>query len=417
MTYQEKIQKAKAGLMLEHPYFGTIASALTLEKSDNIEAFLSDGNSLQFNDEYFDAVGVEEIEFALANGAMHSVLKHESRAGDRYEWLWQLATDYTINSMLVNNGLVLPDRANFQERFEGIYAEEVYEILRSEITNEALSGDESLREQAYDEQGKTNKDRLLEEEKGTEEDKDRSRQSVSSSASGKQGEPSDTPAQDKDAEEGESEMSLEEEKKMAEAFFEQLFKKMGRQGTLPKDLKFLVPRYFSHQIDWREMLYRHIASYAKSSFSFMPPNMKYLYRGIYLPSLSSDLLRIVIAIDSSGSVDEKLLGQFLGEVESVTQQYPNYEIDLITADAKVQSHEVFLPGEALGYEVKGGGGTDFRPVFEYIDRHIDHPTLLIYFTDGLGTFPSQEPNYDLLWVMPENQEVPFGEVMLIERLS
>jgi len=415
MTYQEKIQKAKARLMLEHPYFGTIASALTLEKSDNIEMFLSDGNILQFNDEYFDAIGVEEIEFALANGAMHTVLRHEKRAGDRYEWLWQLATDYTINSMLVNNGLVLPDRANFQERFEGIYAEEVYEILRSEITNEELSSDENLKEQAHDEQGKTNKDRLSEEDNGTEEDKDRSGQPASSSAQNKQSESSDTPIEDQDAGEWESEMSPEEEKQMAEAFFEQLFKKMNRQGTLPKDLKFLVPRYFSHQIDWREMLYRYIASYAKSSFSFMPPNMKYLYRGIYLPSLSSDLLRIVVAIDSSGSVDEKLLGLFLGEVESITQQYPNFEIDLITADAKIQSHEVFLPGESLVYEIKGGGGTDFRPVFEYIDRYIDHPTLLIYFTDGLGTFPSQEPNYDLLWVMPESQNVPFGETMPIER--
>ena len=415
MIYQEKIQKAKAKLMLEHPYFGTIASALKLEKSDAVEAFLSDGNSLQFNDEYFDAAGVEEVEFALANGAMHTVLKHENRAGDRYEWLWQLATDYTINSMLVNNGLALPDRANFQERFEGMYAEEVYEILRSEITNEELSSDENLKEQAHDEQGKTNKDHLSEEDKGAEEDRDRSRQSASSSTQKKQSESSDTPIEDQDAGEGGSEMSPEEEKQMAEAFFEQLFKKMGRQGTLPKNLKFLVPRYFSHQVDWREMLYRYIASYAKSSLSFMPPNMKYLYRGIYLPSLSSDLLRIVIAIDSSGSVDEKLLGLFLGEVESITQQYPNFEIDLITADAKIQSHEVFLPGESLVYEIRGGGGTDFRPVFEYIDRHIDHPTLLIYFTDGLGTFPSDEPNYDLLWVMPESQDVPFGEVMLIER--
>ena len=415
MTYQEKIEKAKARLMLEHPYFGTIASALKLEKSDNIEAFLSDGNSLQFNDAYFDAVGVEEVEFALANGAMHSVLKHEKRAGDRYEWLWQLATDYTINSMLVNNGLALPDRANFQERFEGVYAEEVYEILRSEITDEALSGDESLKEQACDEQGKTNKDHLSEEEKGMEEEMDHSGQPTSSSTQNKQSEFSDTPIKDQDRGEGESEMSPEEEKQMAEAFFEQLFKKMNRQGTLPKDLKFLVPRYFGHQIDWRETLYRYIASYAKSSFTFMPPNMKYLYRGIYLPSLSSDLLRIVVAIDSSGSVDEGLLGLFLGEVESITQQYPNYEIDLITADAKIQSHEVFLPGESLLYEIKGGGGTDFRPVFEYIDRYIDYPTLLIYFTDGLGTFPTQEPSYDLLWVMPESQDVPFGEVMLIER--
>ena len=91
----------------------------------------------------------------------------------------------------------------------------------------------------------------------------------------------------------------------------------------------------------------------------------------------------------------------------------NYEIDLITADAKVQPHKVFLPGESLIYEVSGGGGTDFRPVFEYIDNYIAYPTLLLYFTDGMGTFPQMLPGYDVLWVMPEEKEVPFGEVLLL----
>lgn len=109
-------------------------------------------------------------------------------------------------------------------------------------------------------------------------------------------------------------------------------------------------------------------------------------------------------------MDETLLSTFLGEVSSVMQLYPNYEIDLITADAKIQSHKVFLPGEALGYEVSGGVGTDFRPVFEFIDQEISYPTLLVYFTDGDGTFPDDEAPYDVLWVMPEVNEVPFGEV-------
>jgi predicted metal-dependent peptidase len=410
MTHLEKIQKAKARLMLEHPYFGTIASSLTLEKSDAIEAFLSDGNILQYNDDYFEAAPLEDVEFALANGAMHTVLRHQKRAGERYDWLWQLATDYTINSMLVRNGLSLPDRANYQDRFEGMYAEEVYEVLRSEIINEELSGDENLKEQAHDEQGKSNNDRVSEEGKGTEENEERPRQTAYSDAKNDSGNP-EAPAEHREDEE--PEMDLEAEERMAREFYEQLFEKMNRQGTLPRDLKLLVPEYFSHRVDWRERLYRYIADHAKSSFTFLPPNMKYLYRGIYLPSLSSDLLRIVIAIDTSGSIDEKLLAIFLGEVQSITQQYPNYEIDIVTADMNIQSHELFLPGETLNYEIKGRGGTDFRPVFDYIDRQIDYPTLLIYFTDGLGTFPEDEPSYDLLWVMPEERKVPFGEVVVL----
>ncbi len=408
ISSQDKIGQAKARLMMDHPYFGTIASSLEIEKSDTIEAFVSDGKTLQLNNDYFDDAQVEDLEFALANGAMHTVLKHENRAGDRNAWIWQLATDYTINAMLVNNGLMLPQRANFQERFEGMYAEEVYEILCGEINDQAPSDTLNDSEQkAEDESGES--DPKSHQDSGSTSQASQAESSSSTqSEERKEEERSDRGKEDKSPE-----MDLDEEN--TELFFEQLFNKINRQGTLPKDLEFLVPRYFSHQIDWREMLYRHIASYAKSTFAFVPPNMKYLYRGIYLPSLSSDLLRIVIAIDTSGSVDEDLLSLFLGEVMSITQQYPNFEIDLITADAKIQSHEVFLPGETLTYEIQGRGGTDFRPVFEYIDRYIDHPTLLIYFTDGFGTFPDEEPNYDLLWVLSEIQDVPFGEVMEIKR--
>ena len=414
MTHLEKIEKAKAKLMLEHPYFGTVAAALKLHPSDNIESFLSDGVHLQYNDAYFDNASVEEVEFALANGAMHTVLKHQSRTGERYEWLWQLATDYTINAMLVKNGFGLPDRANFQQRFEGMYAEEVYEILRSDIINEELSSDESLQEQAHDEQGKSNNDRVSQEgveaprdwnEKG-----DRPRQGAKSDGSNSENANRNELQHAKEEEPLEEIHALQEELK---EHFEQIFQKLNRQGTLPKDLKFVVPEYFSHKVDWRELLYGYIASYAKSTYSFIPPNMKYLYRGIYLPSLNSDLLRIVIAVDTSGSVDKTLLGTFLGEVGSIMQRYPNYEIDLITADAKVQSHKVFLPGESLEYDVSGRGGTDFSAVFAYIDQQINYPTLLLYFTDGMGIFPETEPHYDVMWVMPEAKEVPFGDVLVL----
>ncbi|MGC9351579.1 MAG: VWA-like domain-containing protein, partial [Sulfurovum sp.] len=211
-----------------------------------------------------------------------------------------------------------------------------------------------------------------------------------------------------------SQKELDELQEELSEHFEQIFNKLKRQDALPKDLQFVVPEYFSHKVDWREVLSGFIASYAKSSYSFMPPNMKYLYRGICLPSLSSDLLRVIIAIDTSGSVEKELLGTFLGEVESIMEVYPNFEIDIITADTKVHSHKTYLPGEALAYEVSGGGGTDFRPVFKYIDQNIEYPTALLFFTDGEGIFPKEEPSYDVMWVMPETLEVPFGELLLLQ---
>ena len=399
MTYEEKIAKAKAKLMLDHPYFGTLASALKLEKNNELLTFSSDGERMTYNSEYVEKLEVPEVEFMMANGAMHAVLRHQHRASGRTNWLWQTATDYVVNGMLVKNGMQAPVYANYESKFDGMYAEEVYEMLRAEMNSDEEYASTEQQTEQITEVDDVHAENLTMQKELTEANETDNTEYDSS--------------ENKEAHNTTPDIeNLSEEMK---EHFEQIFQKLNRQGNLPQDLKFVVPEYFSHKVDWRELLYGYIASYAKSTYSFVPPNMKYLYRGIYLPSLSSDLLRIVIAIDTSGSVDESLLADFLGEVNSIMQSYPNYEIDVITADAKVQSHKVFLPGENLDYEVSGGGGTDFRPVFEYIDSYIDYPTLLLYFTDGMGTFPVNEVSYDVMWIMPEEKEVPFGEVMVLEK--
>ena len=398
MTYSEKITKAKARLMLDHPYFGTIASSLALEKNNEILTFSSDGVKMRYNSEYLDKLSVTEVEFVMANGAMHAVLQHQDRVSNRTKWLWQAATDYVVNGMLVKNGMQLPQYANYESKFDGMYAEEIYEMLRGEMMDNVEGSMAQEQQQIMDSDDELHENLHLQQDLTPSENAE------------------ETKTQNNADEKEESNITPEDEalnEEMKEQF-EQIFQKLKRQGTLPKDMHLVVPEYFSHKVDWREFLYGYIAAHAKSTYSFSPPNMKYLYRGICLPSLSSDLLRIVVAIDTSGSVDQELLSTFMGEVSSVMQQYPNYEIDLITADAKIQSHKVFLPGEPLDYEVSGGGGTDFRPVFTFIDEQVNYPTLLIYFTDGDGKFPEFDASYDVLWVMPAEVDVPFGEVVILE---
>lgn len=396
MTAEEKLTKAKAKLMLEHPYFGTLASALHIESDPDQLTFKSDGVNLRINEEYIDKLDTSEVEFILSNGAMHAVLGHIQRQGGRDAWLWQEACDFAVNAMLVKNGLQAPEYVNYQPQFEGMYAEEIYSQLKEEMiynedTNHESSGD------TQDQQESPN--HLLgskEEQKQEFKPPQNGQRSVESVE-----------------EEVISQQELDALAEELQAHFEQVFNKLKRQDALPKDLQFVVPEYFSHKVDWREVLSGFIASYAKSSYTFMPPNMKYLYRGIYLPSLSSDLLRIIIAIDTSGSVDKELLAIFLGEIESIMEVYPNFEIDIITADNKVHSHKTYLPGETLDYTVSGGGGTDFRPVFEYIDQNIDYPTALLFFTDGEGIFPTNEANFEVMWVVPKNIEIPFGETLVL----
>jgi len=352
-TIAKKLEKAKSKLMLEHPYFGSIASALKFEQNDDIESFESNGILFKYNSDFLNECGIEEIEFMLANAGMHYALCHQNREQKRESRLWQLATDYAINSMLLKNNLYPPERINYQSRFDGMYAEEIYAVLESEID-----------EKDYIEQDRK------------------------------------------------SEKIVDQESVDIE-FLEQLLQKTINSNELPKDLERFFPKIYESQIDWRDELHKYLDHFRKDDYRFFPPNKRYIHQGIALPSLGSELLKIIVAIDTSGSIDKELLGKFFAEFEAIMHSFSNYEIELIACDSKIQYHQTFYPGDNLVHKTKGGGATDFRPVFEYIERNIDNPSLLIYFTDAQGIFPKQKPFFDTLWVIPKKEKVHFGERLII----
>ena len=144
MTTQlkQKVSEAKAKLLVDYPYFGTLASRLELTQNDNIQAYLSDGVRFEYNDDYLLDLSQDELSFALSNGAMHAALAYENRQNGRMSWLWQLATDHAINTMLVANGLEAPMEVLVESRFDGMYAEEIYAILKDEIQNEEFDDNE-----------------------------------------------------------------------------------------------------------------------------------------------------------------------------------------------------------------------------------------------------------------------------------
>ena len=384
MNLEEKITKAKTRLLLKHPYFGMLATRLGTEAAD-VEAFLSDGRTLQYNEEYFNSEPLETVEFALANSVMHHVLAHENRKASRQGWLWQLATDYAINSMLKDNGFKIPARVNYDERFDGMYAEEIYARLKDEIRNEDYNDDES-NEEGFNEQ---NKNRMK--ERPPQESQNSSKESLPL-----------PPAQ--------LEPELEEE--WARAMKEALDKARDR-GEEPLGVERVFERGGEVSVDWRAELFHTINRHLKSDYTYARPNRKSIASGVYLPSTYSEKVRVAVAIDSSGSVDNALLGVFVDEFEALMMSFPDVEVDLLVCDAKIQGVYRFVSGEILDFSVKGGGGTDFRPVFDYIDRELPETSMLIYFTDAKGAFPSKEPPCETVWAVPEEAEVPFGKSVII----
>ena len=366
MQHAEKISRAKAKLLVDYPFFGTIASRLELVQNDDIEAFVNDGIKLQYNSDFINEASVEELEFVFANGAMHASLEYESRKNNRSNWLWQLSRDYAINDMLVENGLERPYPANYSERFSGLYAEEIYADLKADILRDA----EEL--PANDGDDVTDVTDVTEESPS---------------------ESSESPKVNRL-----EESSLDQQ--LFEEFTHSTLAKEEKASQLPASLERFFNFNFSSKYDWRDELRDAIDKYVKDDFTQMPPNKKFLSSGIYLPSSTSETFNLVIAIDSSGSIDEVQLAEFLDEINSLMLSIAKYKIDVLVCDYKIRSHKVFYSGESLDIEIEGGGTTDFRPVFEYIDKNLFDTKLLVYFTDLDGIYPDEMPLFEVKWVLP-----------------
>ena len=183
------------------------------------------------------------------------------------------------------------------------------------------------------------------------------------------------------------------------------------RGNVPGDLVEFVTKLVGKEEDWKRILYLYLDRiFSKDDYSPLPPSRKYLPFDLYAPSLRSEDLtgRIVIAVDTSGSMSAREIGRILGEIDFI--RYFVEDIFLIFHDYVIQ--EVIRPTSLKQYmegnsiKVRGRGGTSHEDVFRYIEEKDLRPDLFIGFTDGYSIFPKMEPPYPVLWVLTKDHEKP-----------
>lgn len=138
---------------------------------------------------------------------------------------------------------------------------------------------------------------------------------------------------------------------------------------------------------------------------------------------SPSVRQFVIAVDTSGSTMRGPVERFITEAFQVAMQSGmgrDTEIHVIQCDDEIRSDDIIRNQSDMrtlmsDFELKGGGNTDFRPVFRYVDQLIEDGTLnklkgMMYFTDGFGTYPEHPPKYEAAFVFCESgsgdREVP-----------
>ena len=166
--------------------------------------------------------------------------------------------------------------------------------------------------------------------------------------------------------------------------------------------------------DWRSILRDFVAATTPSDYRWSPPNRRHVASGLYLPSVARNGIgRIVVAVDTSGSIGSRELDQFAAEISAISDEAQPESIHVVYCDAAGQSVQQFGPAERIHLAPKGGGGTCFRPAFEWVERNDFEPACLIYLTDLCCHSYPEQPDYPVLWVTDSRRIAPFGETIRI----
>ncbi len=434
------MKKARTALVLDHPFFGSLALRLRFREDKTCGDLWTDGKSLGFNPAYAATLPEARLMAAQAHEIMHLAFGHHLRRKGREEKMWNRACDLAINHILLESGFDLPEGFAHDPAYAGMSADDIYEAL-AVLQENASRGDargDAARADGQDEDGagagtfdggKELGGKSAARAGGGSKEKEGPEQ-------GEQAQAGTTPTTKKDRGapvqgEGktsftgevrdhpdvsglENDQALKLAEQEADVALSQALQRARHMGSLPAGLTRLLRKERQPELDWRELLRRFLEHCANSDYSWSTPNRRYLYQGIYLPARrEARLPHVVLAVDCSGSVDEKVLSMFCTELFSVLDAYDT-TLTVLFHDTKIQGELTFnrmsMPTDLMPV---GGGGTDYRPVCAHIGDRSLHPTCLIWFTDlECSRFPP-EPDYPVLWICSEaNAEPPpFGELV------
>ena len=401
MDVQKKFAKARITLLNNQPFFGMIALGMPVIWTDKVQTMGVDGINLYANESFVDSIDPAELAGVIAHECLHVGLLHPTRRDNRHPKGWNIATDYAINAQLKKAFaasseylLTLPEDALYNPDYEGLSADDIYNRLprdEDEPEDDETGEDESDEGESGDEK----KDGPTRNEPGD-----------SSGDVGGTGEVFDGPP---DIDRAELEAKLKQVTVQAATV-------ARSQGKLPANIASLVDDMLKPVVDWRAKLREHFERVFPSDYSWVRPNRRFVHQGIYLPGVEKDGTgHIVIGVDTSSSVSDEEVKQFLGEINYICEDITPEMVTVIYCTTDVWAVDEYEAEDYIAPREVRRGGTEFVPVFDEVERRGIQPKALIYLTDlGCWDYPDT-PGYPVIWGATERiTEPPFGEVVDIK---
>jgi predicted metal-dependent peptidase len=415
---ETKLAAARTRLILDKPFLGALVLRLPMQaaRPDWCPTTATDARALYYNPEYIASLSIEQTQFMLAHEALHCALSHFARRQHRVQHRWDLACDYAVNPLLIDDGLKPPPNALNMPLYKGMTAEEIYPLLDDNDQSQTLD------KHAYDAQGEGKgkdqaqgtdggmRERDLEQDRESPQPRNRDQQDASRTL----GQPQTGSDSDGDGGASQPEPLSPDERETLAVQWQQRMAGAAQQamqaGKLGGELRRMIDHLLQPQLPWRMLLARYMTALARDDYSYSRPSRR--EGDFIMPSLRSQSLDLVVAVDTSGSIKDGEMEEFIDEIDALKGQV-RARVTLLPCDAKLCDGApwLFEPWEQFRRPegVKGGGGTSFTPVFDWVEQAGRRPDLLVYFTDADGTFPKGEPPYPVIWLVKGKSKVPWGE--------
>ena len=380
---REKLVTARIGLLLRAPFFGNLATRMTITNADSwCPTAATDGRKFYYNSEFVNNLPLKQLEFLVGHEVLHAVYDHMGRRGNRDPKLWNIADDYCVNWDLVEQrvGDKIPV-ALYDSKYKGMSAEEVYDDLYENADKIDIN---ELMKRLLDEHLDGNGDG-----EGNGED------------------------DDKKSDNGRPRLTEEEKKQIRDEIRQAVMAaaQASGAGSIPGGVKRLIKDLVEPVMNWRELLQQQIESTVKSDFTWARPSRRGWHTDAIMPGMKpGEQIDVVIGIDTSGSISDRDLKVFLSEIQGIMESYEEYRITVMGWDTQVHNVGVFTSDnleDIASFEPGGGGGTDPHCVWNYLQDNDIEPKKLIMFTDFcfFGWSPNEVEQYcDTVWIIKGNKD-------------
>ena len=391
---KEKLITARVKMLLNHPFFGNLATRMRLiESSDWCPTAATNGRDFFYNTEFVEKLSIKELEFLIGHELLHAIYDHISRIDGRDPRLSNIAQDYCVNADLLKHGVGegpkdVPYLYNI--KYEGWSYEEVYNDL-------------------YENAEKIDIDQLMEQllDEHLEDSEDNNSNGSGNESNDENGEPKKGPPK----------LSKEEKQQIKDELKNAVLQaaQTAGAGNVPGGVKRILQELTEPKMDWRELLDMGIESTIKSDFTFQRPGRKSWHMDAIMPGMiPEDTIDICVAVDSSGSVNENMVRDMFSEIRGIMGSYTEFKLHLWCFDTEVHNPKVFTAenlDDIMEYDIQGYGGTEFMCNWEFMKANDIEPALLVVFTDGYPWGEWGDENYcDTLFIIHGNTNIepPFG---------